>query len=70
MASAADRDPRHHLHNMQKALVEVRTHMREDIDKVDDPRFKALFETSAEVLGGLIKAFDDYEKKNEQAWRR
>lgn len=68
MASAAD--PRHHVHNMQKALVDVRTHMREDIDKVDDPQFKALFETSAEVLGGLIKAFDDYEKKNEQAWRR
>src|ERR1041384_5034254 len=23
----------------------------------------------AEVLGGLIKAFSDYEKKNENAWR-
>jgi hypothetical protein len=22
------------------------------------------------VLGGLIKAFDDYEKKNEAAWRK
>jgi hypothetical protein len=30
---------------------------------------KAMFETSAEVLGGLIKAFDDYEKKNEAARR-
>ena len=70
MASAEDRDPRPHLHNMQKALVDVRTHMREDIDKVDDPQFKALFETSAEVLGGLIKAFADYEKKNEAAWRK
>jgi hypothetical protein len=29
-----------------------------------------MFETSAEVLGGLIKAFDDYEKKNETAWRK
>ena len=29
-----------------------------------------MFETSAELLGGLIKAFDDYEKKNEAAWRR
>ncbi len=43
--------------------------MREDIDKVDEPRFKALFETSAEVLGGLIKAFDDYGKNTEAAWR-
>ena len=70
MASAADHDPRRHVHKMQKALADVQTHMREDIDKVDDPQFKAMFETSAEVLGGLIKAFDDYEKKNEAAWRR
>ena len=68
MASAAD--PRPHVHKMQKALADVQTHMREDIDKVDDPQFKAMFETSAEVLGGLVKAFDDYERKNEAAWRR
>ena len=70
MASAADGDPRQHVQKMQKALVEVRTHMREDIDKVDEPQFKAMFETSAEVLGGLIKAFEDYGKKNESAWRK
>jgi hypothetical protein len=29
-----------------------------------------MFETSAEVLGGLEKAFRDYEQKNEDAWRR
>jgi hypothetical protein len=29
-----------------------------------------MFGTSAEVLGGLEKAFRDYEKKNESAWRR
>lgn len=59
MASAANRDLRHHVQKIQKALAEVRTHMGEDIDKVDEPPFKAMFETSAEVLGGLIKAFDD-----------
>ena len=53
-----------------QALADVQSHMREDIDKVDDPQFKALFETSAEVLGGLIKAFDDYDRKNESAWRK
>ena len=68
MASAAD--PRPHVHKMQNALADVQTHMREDIDKVDDPQFKAMFETSAEVLGGLIKAFDDYDKRNEAAWRK
>jgi hypothetical protein len=70
MASAADRDPRHHTKKMQKALEEIRTHLREDIQKVDEPQLKAMFETSAEVLGGLEKAFRDYEQKNEGAWRR
>ena len=45
-------------------------HLRADIEKVDEPQFKAMFETSAEVLGGLVKAFEDYEKKNESAWKR
>ena len=70
MASAADRDPRHHTQKMQKALHEIRNHLREDIKKVDEPQLKAMFETSAEVLGGLVKAFHDYEMKNESAWRR
>jgi hypothetical protein len=69
MASAADRDPRHHTQKMQKALQDIRNHLREDIKKVDEPRLKAMFETSAEVLSGLEKAFKDYEQKNEGAWR-
>jgi cytochrome c peroxidase len=30
---------------------------------------QGLFETAAEVLGGLKKAFSDYEQKNELAWK-
>ena len=70
MASAADRDPRHHTGKMQQALTQIQDHLREDIEKVDEPQLKAMFETAAEVLGGLIKAFSDYEKKNESAWRK
>jgi hypothetical protein len=71
MASAtAERDPRHHTQRMQKRLQEIKDHLREDIEKVDEPQLKAMFETSAEVLGGLINAFHDYEEKNESAWRR
>jgi hypothetical protein len=55
---------------MKKRLSEIQTHLREDIGKVEEPQLQAMFETSAEVLGGLIKAFDDYEKKNEAAWRK
>ena len=62
--------PRRSPHGLgQKALKEIHDHLREDITKVDEPQLKAMFETSAEVLGGLIKAFSDYEKKNEPSWR-
>ena len=70
MASTNDRDPRHHTQKMQKALQEIKDHLREDIAKVDEPQLRAMFETAAEVLGGLIKAFRDYEQKDESAWRR
>jgi hypothetical protein len=69
MASSADRSPQHHTQKMKKRLQETVTHLREDIGKVDEPQLKAMFETSAEVLTGLSKAFDDYEKKNEAAWK-
>ena len=70
MASEADRDPRHHTQNMTRRLQETIQHLREDIEKVEEPQLKAMFETSAEVLGGLVKAFQDYERKNESAWQR
>jgi hypothetical protein len=68
MASTADHDPRHHTQKMQRRLKETIEHLREDVQKVDEPQLKAMFETSAEVLGGLVKAFQDYEQKNEAAW--
>jgi hypothetical protein len=62
-------DPRVHTQKMKQRLQETMDHLREDVEKVDDPKFKAMFETGAEVLGGLKKAFGDYEQKNESAWR-
>jgi uncharacterized membrane-anchored protein YhcB (DUF1043 family) len=67
--SATERDPRHHTRKMRQRLTETMDHLRRDIDEVDEPQLKAMFETSAEVLGGLVKAFRDYEEKNESAWR-
>jgi hypothetical protein len=37
MASATDRDPRHHTQKMQKTLQDIKDHLREDIKKVDEP---------------------------------
>jgi hypothetical protein len=70
MASESDRDPRHHTQKMQGRLQEIIDHLRGDITKVSEPQLKAMFETSAEVLIGLKKAFSDYEQKNESAWRK
>ena len=67
--TASQRDPRHHTHKMMQRLQEDIDQLRQDIDKVDEPQLKAMFETTAEVLGGLKKAFSDYEQKNEKAWR-
>jgi len=67
--SSKNSDPRHHTRKMKERLNETIAHLREDIRAVDEPQFKAMFETSAEILAGLVKAFDDYERKNEAAWR-
>ena len=70
MATAtSERDPSHHTRKMQRRLQDPMHHLRQDIGKVDEPRLKAMFETAAEVLGGLKKAFSDDEQKNEKAWR-
>ena len=62
---AEENDPRHHVEKMKARLKEIIDQLRADADKVDDPQFKAMFETSAEAPGGLIKAFNDFEARNE-----
>jgi len=49
-------------------LEGVVTHARDDIMKISEPKAQALFETTAEVCTGLIKAFNDYAAKA-PAWR-
>jgi hypothetical protein len=70
MANESERDPRHHTQKMQGRLQELIDHLRSDVDKVSEPKLKAMFETSAAVLVGLKKTFRDYELKNESAWRK
>ncbi len=42
---------------------------REGVGEVDDPRGQALFETTAEVLQGLVNAYEHYEGSAEEAWQ-
>jgi hypothetical protein len=62
-------DPRHHTQRIKQRLHDFASHLREDVRKVDEPQFRAMAETAAEVILGLEKAFSDYEKHNEAAWR-
>jgi hypothetical protein len=62
--------PRYHTANLRKMLSQVIDHARSDVGKVSDPKAQALFETTAEVLAGLRKAFEDFENRNEAAWRQ
>jgi hypothetical protein len=62
-------NPIHHTQKIKARMRQLVAHLRRDVEKVTEPKAQALFETSAEVLTGLVKAFDDYEKKSEEAWR-
>lgn len=62
-------DPRYHTQRLKTQIRALIDHLRSDVEKVSDPKAQALFETSAEVLTGLAKAFDDFEKKAETAWK-
>jgi hypothetical protein len=63
-------DPIRHTMQVRARLNDLAEHLRQDVTKIDEPRAMALFETAAEVLLGLAKAFDDYERGDERAWRR
>ena len=62
-------DPRHHTAKLKKMLTEIMEHARQDVGKVTDPKAQALFETTAEVLARLKKAYEHFEQGTEGAWK-
>ena len=62
-------DPAAHSALLVQEITGLIDHLRDDVERVTEPQFQALLETSAEVLGGLRKAFKDYGKHAEAAWR-
>jgi G3E family GTPase len=61
-----DRQQIDHFKSKFQGLI---ANMRNDVMKVNDPRAKALLETSAEAITGLKNACDDYNAGVEPAWR-
>ena len=69
MKLSSKNNPIHHTQKIKARMGQLIEHLREDVGKITEPKAMALFETSAEVLTGLVKAFNDYEKKSEAACR-
>jgi hypothetical protein len=62
-------DPKVHTAHIRQALKDLVAHLRRDIERVAEPKARVLFETSAEVLQGLVKTYDDYDAAKETAFR-
>jgi hypothetical protein len=69
MKTSSASNPVHHTQKIKVRMRQLIEHLRKDVGKVTESKAQALFETSAEVLTGLVKAFEDYEKKSEAAWQ-
>jgi len=67
--SEAKMTPQQHAQHIAQMLSQAQRECREDIERVSDPKAQALFETVAEVLGGTVKALDDYRNRVERAWQ-
>ena len=64
-------EPRVHSEHIQQQLDELIQHARADIERVTEPRFQALLETSAEVLTGLKRPIRIMTKKGKgMEWSR
>ncbi len=59
-----------HSNAIAAKLDTLRDELRGTIPQVEDRQAKAMFETGAEVLGGLRQALVDYAEGSEQAWQR
>jgi len=66
---AQTRDARIHTTALKRRMTELIDHMHLDMDRIDDPRAYTLFETSADVLQGLVRAYEDYDVVRETDFR-
>lgn len=62
-------DPNPYIKEYKHQFDELTHKLRRDLQQIDEPQARALMETSAEVIRGLSKAFNDYQGKTEPAWK-
>lgn len=61
--------PQQHAGRIAALLRQAAQEAGADIQRVDDPKAQALFETVREVVNGAIKALEDYQQQREAVWR-
>jgi len=62
-------DARHHTMKIAAEMRQLVSHLRGDAAKVQQPKAQAMYETAAESIEGLSKAFEHYEQGTEPAMR-
>jgi hypothetical protein len=62
-------DTRSAFRTTQESLDQLIQEVRRNGEAATEPKAQALFETTAEVLIGLKKAYDDYVTGKEEAWQ-
>jgi len=70
VTSPPDGDALPHVRRMGMRLDEIVAHLRADALRVDEPGFRAMFETAAEVLAGVVTSFRRYERAHVEPTRR
>lgn len=69
MATIESHNPKIVSKTVQSEISDLIGQVRDEIEKVREPRFQALLETTAEVLTGLRTAYRDYNEGTEKAWK-
>lgn len=58
-----------HVKKVKCQMKKLVGHLKCDAYKISNEKVKAMFETSAETIKGLINALEDYQTKSEKAWK-
>lgn len=63
-----ENNPIRHVQKIKAQMLQLISQLGEAAGKATPTNARALFESSAEVLGGLVKAYDDFEANGQKAW--
>ncbi len=63
-------DPRFRADQLKDMLRGAMQRAKQETAQVEDIQARALFEVTAEVLGGLVDSFEHYEAGTGPAWQR